>query len=352
MDHFELLDATLRGAATPRPPVSLWRHWPVADQTPRGLAGAMVAWQAAYDFDLLKFMPSGTYGVEDWGVRTVYEPTVWGNRTIAEYAIVRAGDWRRLRPLDASAGVLGMQHEALRLAAQALDGSVPILQTVFSPLTTALKLAGDALWSHLAQDPEAVLEGLEAITQTTIAFSRMALEAGAHGLFFANQSANLELLCDADFERFTARFDTRVLDAVSPLARYVMVHLHGNDVRFESVARRYACNMISWHDRHTRPSLAEARGLTDKLLVGGLEWSESMARCAPAHLQSLIDDAWRQSGGRGWMLAPGCVCPVSITDAQVRCVIQHLRQDAAALAVSWPDGGAVLPRRTSSTAYS
>lgn len=325
MNHFDLLDATLLGVPTPHPPVSLWRHWPVADQVPQGLAAAMVAWQLAHDFDFIKFMPSGTYSVEDWGVRTVYEPAAFGNRTVMRYAISQPGDWRALRPLDVSAGIMGMQNEALSLAARILDNQVPILQTAFSPLTTALKLAGDVLWEHLAQDPDAVLQGLATITETTIAFCRQAFAAGAHGIFLANQGASTALLNDADFERFNVQFDTQVLDAIAPQARYSMVHLHGNDVRFAQVVSRYACNMISWHDRHTYPSISQARSLTDKVLVGGLEWSEMLSECTMTQLDDVIEDGRRQSGGRRWVLAPGCVCPISIPDTHVRHIVRRLR---------------------------
>ena len=34
MNHWERLQAAIRGEAVDRPPISLWRHWPQIDQDP------------------------------------------------------------------------------------------------------------------------------------------------------------------------------------------------------------------------------------------------------------------------------------------------------------------------------
>ena len=320
-----LLDATLAGQRTPCPPVSLWRHFPELDQDPRSLAAATVAWQRAHDFDFVKFMPSGTYGVEDWGVRTAYRGAPYGNRVSLGPAFETARGWADLPRLDPCRGVLGQQNDALHLTSLELGGSVPILQTLFSPMTTALKLVGDALWAHLRQDPQAVLAGLDMITEVTIAFARQALAAGAQGFFFASQTANRAQLEDADYLLFCEAHDLRVLQAVASQARYVVVHLHGEDVRFERAAHALPCNLISWHDRHTRPSLAEAREITDKTLVCGLEWTEGLGQRRHDELAAQIDDAVAASGGLRWVLAPGCVCPVDMPLQASQFIVEHVR---------------------------
>ena len=70
MDHWQRLEAAILGKQTDRVPVAMWRHYPDEDLDPDKLTAYMLAWQEKWDFDLLKFMPSGTYGVEDWQVGT------------------------------------------------------------------------------------------------------------------------------------------------------------------------------------------------------------------------------------------------------------------------------------------
>ena len=68
MTRRERLEATIRGEAVDRPAVALWRHFPGDDQRAGDLARAHLAFQARYDFDLMKVSPSSSYCLEDGGV--------------------------------------------------------------------------------------------------------------------------------------------------------------------------------------------------------------------------------------------------------------------------------------------
>lgn len=60
MDKRERLQRTIAGEPVDRPPVALWRHWPVDDQTPEGLAEATVHFQREWDWDFVKVTPSSS----------------------------------------------------------------------------------------------------------------------------------------------------------------------------------------------------------------------------------------------------------------------------------------------------
>src|SRR3990170_6368271 len=126
MDHWDRVNAAIAGGKADRVPVALWRHFPVDDQDPGILAARTLEWQKKWDFDLVKFMPSGTYSVEDWGAKSVFEGAANGARAISDPGVRRAGDWRALPRLDPRNGVLGAQNDALARAAKELRGSVPI----------------------------------------------------------------------------------------------------------------------------------------------------------------------------------------------------------------------------------
>ena len=74
MDHWERLERVIAGEEVGCLPVSFWQHFPTHDQEASALAAATVAWQRRFDLDFVKFMPSGTYGVEDWGWRPSLRP--------------------------------------------------------------------------------------------------------------------------------------------------------------------------------------------------------------------------------------------------------------------------------------
>lgn len=325
MDHWTRIEAAIAGQPADRVPVALWRHFPADDQDPAKLAARTLEWQRAWDFDLVKFMPSGTYSVEDWGAKSVFEGAANGARAIREPGVKRAGEWRRLPRLDPHKGVLGAQNRALARAAAELRGAVPILQTVFSPLTTARKLAGEALLAQLRGDPDALEAGLRIITDTTIEFALAALGAGAHGLFFATQLATTDTLSVAEYQRFGVRFDREVLAAVNGKAKINMLHIHGENVMFDLLSA-YPVEMINWHDRLTAPTLKEGMGRFKGAVVGGVEERELLASGSVQALRAQVRDAIAQTDGRRLVVGPGCVAAIAAPEQNIRAVIEEARQ--------------------------
>lgn len=329
MNHWERVRAALKGEEVDRVPVSLWRHWPVEDETAQGLANAMVRWQRQYDFDLVKFMPTGMYGVHDWGTQTVYNPGFRGNRIATKPGLTQAEEWPKLATLDPYKGALGQEVEAIRLAAEELKGSVPILQTIFSPLTTAIKLAGDRVHGDMRLRPDLLKQGLEIIADVTIRFAQACLQAGAHGVFFATQGASYRLFSEAEYSEFGATYDIKVLNAIRSDETVNMLHVHGFDIMFD-LAASYPVEMINWHDRLTWPSLKEAQSRFDGLLVGGIDDQVTIAEGPIDQIRWQARDAVEQTGGRRILVGPGCVIPTNTPDAHIRAVIETVQEMATA----------------------
>jgi uroporphyrinogen decarboxylase len=317
MTHWERLRAALKGEETDRVPIALWRHWPPDDETPQGLAAVTLLWQKTYDFDLVKLTPTGTYGIEDWGGRTTYRSADHGMRTVIQTGVTSADQWPRLEQLDVTKGYLGNQVAAVRLAAEGLKGSVPMLQTVFSPLTTARKLAGDRLFTDLRVRPELLKQGLQIVAETHARFAQESIRAGADGIFFATQCDSYRLLSEAEYREFGEVYDRIILDAVRPEAEIIMIHAHGEDIMFDLLAD-WPADAINWHDRITWPSLREARERFSGMLVGGIdEWHTLLNGPADA-IQEEIRDAIAQTEGRRLMIGPGCVLPINTSPLHIR----------------------------------
>jgi uroporphyrinogen decarboxylase len=325
MDHWARIEAAIAGRPVERTPVALWRHFPHDDQDPGKLAARTLEWQRAWNFDLVKFMPSGTYSVEDWGAKSAYDGAPNGARVITEPGVGSSAEWRRLRPLDPAKGVLGEQNAALARAARELGGSVPILQTVFSPLTTARKLRGEALLEDLRSDPQSLEAGLRVITDVTIGFSLAALAAGAHGLFFATQLATTDVLRVEEYRGFGSRFDLEVLSEIKAKSRLNMLHVHGENIMFDLLAS-YPVDMVNWHDRLTAPSLAQGLTKMKGAAVGGVEERNLLVSGSVEDVRSQVRDAIAQTGGRRLVVGPGCVAAIAAPERNIRAVVEEARK--------------------------
>ena len=186
--HRQRLEHCLRGELPDRTPIALWRHFPVDDQTPDGLAYAILDFQRLYDFDLVKVTPSSSYCIKDWGVEDEWRGNPEGTRQYISRVITSPEDWIRLNVLDPYKGALGDQLSCLKIINNELGPDVPVIQTIFSPLSQAKNLiGGEKLLVHLRQYPEAVIAGLKTITETTCRFIEAANNTGIAGIFYAVQ---------------------------------------------------------------------------------------------------------------------------------------------------------------------
>ena len=325
MNHWQRIEAAIRGEPTDRPPVALWRHFPDDDRHVDKLVSHTLAWQRKWQLDLVKFMPAGTYSVEDWGAVSAYRGSLIGTREVVQPAVSRTEDWLRIEPLDVRRGCYGQQNEALGAAAKELKGEVPLLQTVFSPLTTARKMSTDRLFADLRCAPDLLEQALGVITDVTIRFALEALAQGAHGIFFATQVASHRLLTVQEYERFGRRFDLQVFEALKGKARLNMLHAHGDDIMFDLLSG-YPAEMFNWHDRLTKPTLAQAADHFPGLLVGGINEHVTLQRGSEDEVERQVHEALEQTGGRRLMLAPGCVLPITAPEANVRAVLRAARQ--------------------------
>ncbi|HVC32505.1 MAG TPA: uroporphyrinogen decarboxylase family protein [Chloroflexota bacterium] len=306
----ERLQATIRGESTNRPAWSLWRHFYATEATPEGLAESMLGFQNAYQFDFMKVNPRASYHVEDWGVAIRYSGDPHRGPSIVEVPVKSAADWRKIEPLPADQGVLGDHLKALRLIRDGLHGRIPFIMTVFNPLS----LAGDlvqsdrALIDHLREAPDLVHQGLAAITETYVNYTRAILELGASGLFFATTSwASRDALTVEQYRTFGRPYDLKVLDAAKS-AEFNLLHVCGdNDMLFDLAD--YPVHAVNWASTSpSNPSIAAAAARLKPALVAGISREALTAETAD---QALVEArrAREESGGKHWALGPVCSIP-------------------------------------------
>jgi uroporphyrinogen decarboxylase len=291
-----------------RTPVALWRHFPVDDQTPGGLAAAALDFQQTFDFDLVKYTPASSFCLKDWGSRDEWRGAPEGTRDYTHQVIQTPDDWVKLDVLDPNKGHLGAQLESMRMLVNALGSGTPVIQTIFNPLSQAKNLVGkEKLEVHLRKYPEALLAGLKIITETTRRFVEAAIDTGIAGVFFAVQHGQYSLLSEAEYGRFGRVFDLQVLQPVKDLWLN-MLHIHGVDIMFDSFLD-YPVQIINWHDRETSPSLDKARSQYGGVLCGGLRRQETIVLGTPQDVIIEAKDAISQTDGLRFILGTGCVTP-------------------------------------------
>jgi uroporphyrinogen decarboxylase len=310
LTHRERLEVCLSGNTPDRIPVALWRHSPVDDQTPDGLAASTLHFQNTYDFDLVKITPASSFSVKDWGVIDEWRGATEGTRDYIHTVINFPEDWERLPVIDPGKQHLAAMLTCLDLLAKELGADTPILQTVFNPLSVAKHLAGNAkLLVHMRQYPEAVHAGLKTITESIRLFVEVAAKRGIAGIFYAVQHAQFGLLSESEYQIFGRDYDLQTLEPAQDLWLN-MLHMHGSDIMFDLLAG-YPVQIINWHDRETPPSLSEGQSRFPGVICGGLERVQTMVLGTPETVELQASQAIDVSGGRRFILGTGCVLPIT-----------------------------------------
>ncbi|MGD8564174.1 MAG: uroporphyrinogen decarboxylase family protein [Desulfarculaceae bacterium] len=306
MSKSERVRAALSIEEPDRIPISIWLHYPHKDQDPRGLAEYQVEAMRQFDYDFIKLMPFGLYTVQDWGCQikifcTPHEPAV-----VEKYGVQCLEDWESLEELSADYGTWGKQLQLARHVGKLLQGEAPFIQTIFSPLTTARKLAGDRIFKDLKEATDILHQALGVITATTINFVKANIEAGVSGFFFATQCACTDLMTSEEHNEFGKKYDLEVFDSFVDATFFNVLHLHGDNVMFQDLLD-YPANCLNWHDRWVQPSLGQARKMTAKCLMGGINEKEVLAKETPQIISRHVEEAVRDAGKKGLILGPGCV---------------------------------------------
>lgn len=316
ISHRQRLESCLSGEKPDRTPVALWRHFPVDDQTPEGLAEATLNFQQAYDFDLVKVTPASSFCLKDWGIADIWRGATEGTRDYTTRRIENPEDWLRLELLDPYHGSLSDQLTCLDLITGALGVDIPVIQTIFNPLSQAKNLVGgNLLLTHLRKYPDALHAGLKVITESTLAFMDAAKKTGIAGIFYALQHANYGLLNEQEYREFGRAYDLPILEAVQDLWLNIL-HLHGNEVMFDLVAD-YPVQVINWHDRDTEPRLREAKKRFSGTLCGGLQREATMVLGTPERVTAEAKDAILATQGERFILGTGCVMPTIAPRANI-----------------------------------
>jgi uroporphyrinogen decarboxylase len=307
--------AALRGEPVDRVPLAFWMHHFAAENAVEPFVAETLRLDREFGWDYLKPQSRAQCFAEAWGLR--YRPS--GERAVpytrTHAPCAGAADLRRLQPADPAAGALGEQLVALRRI-RAGVGDTPILWTLFSPLMVVPYLLEGGLEQTLAiarEEPAALEAALAAVAPTLAGYARLAVAAGADGLFYATNVARRDLLSPAECRRLQRPWDRQVLDAVAS-APFNVLHVCGAGVLFDEFLD-YPVQATSWALAEGNPSLAEGRRRSGRAVMGGLPAKPVLATLSPEAVAERARAAVQETGGRALLLGPGCSIDPDTPDA-------------------------------------
>jgi uroporphyrinogen decarboxylase len=312
VDSRERVEAALAGRKPDRPPIGAWGHTYREEWSPEALARITVERTRRFAWDYVKFQPRASCFAEAFG--NEYRPSnhPFQSGPLVRAAVESVSDWERLRLVNQKA--LDDQVESIGIVCRELGDRVPVLQTVFSPISVAAYLVGKdkrLVVRQLRRQPEVVLPALERIGDVLVDFSQRSVAAGAAGLFYAISGfASRGSMPQDVYENLLLPLDQRIVDAFPAAAWFNVLHVCGSRIYLD-LARRLPVHAVSWASHQAgNPSLAEGQALLEgKAVMGGVAQRTTLLRGPASAIRKEIAEAERETGGKGLILAPGCSVP-------------------------------------------
>jgi len=317
MTKIERMNAAVKGEATDKVPISFWRHFFLQERDATMLADALLAFQREYQWDFMKVNPRASYHVEDWGNRYAYTDDPHTSPTLVSHVVHSREDWARIGVLDIwRSEALKQQLLLLELIKEGLqDENVYFLQTIFSPLSIAFRLAGhsgERLIHAMQNEAKELHAALEAITETYTEYAEACLQVGASGIFFATTKlSSADMVTEEQYEQFGTPYDLRVLDAIQGRPGFNLLHMCGDRIFFDRL-QRYPVDGLSWDATLPgNPTLKDGKEKSGKMVVGGISQTATLATGTPEQVAGEVARGIEQTGGRGYVIAPGCTYPTT-----------------------------------------
>ncbi|MFW9880371.1 MAG: uroporphyrinogen decarboxylase family protein [Candidatus Thorarchaeota archaeon] len=322
MDKYHLIREAFKGKPTEKVPYAIWKHFPEFDKSPEGLLKAQMDFQNKFDSDIMKISISGRAFASDFGAKLGgYDPDS-GSRICVKYPIEKIEDWGKIKNIDIESGEFGKQIKAIKLINQHVDGKVPTMMTVFSPLMVASQIDPNII-QHYRKDPQLIGEYLKTIISTMTDFTKASLEAGANGIFLATQHFNNRL---TNKERLELEFNPMrsLIKKTLKKNNFLVLHLHGDNPDYE-LATNLSIDAINWHDQQTTPTISEARQIFKGGLLGGLNAESWKDISDPSEVSPMISLVYKNFKASGLVMAPGCVIPQFVSDRIIEAAVKTIQ---------------------------
>ncbi|MDR1710311.1 MAG: hypothetical protein LBR58_00380 [Propionibacteriaceae bacterium] len=336
-------EALLSGELADRPIAAAWGHFIPAETDPAELAAAHTAFANDYDWDWVKINPRNSYYAEAFGNTYDYN-NYRGAQPAQVYGVINTIEdvWKIDRDQADGAQSLVDQVTLTRLLRGTLPDT-PIVQTVFSPLTVLLTLAGQprhvggnihgshssATLSRLVSaQPAGLHNALDEIAHALADYISQLAAVGADGIYYAlTSTAHDEIAPQPVFEEFSAPRDRKLIDVARSLGLKVILHTCGP----RSYPERfygYGAHAVSWD--HFAPANRSLDPADPIVPVGGVA-REDIARQDAGAVRDQALQVLAQFAGRPLLLSPTCGVSTAAGNAALHTLRESVEEARSGL---------------------
>jgi uroporphyrinogen decarboxylase len=215
--------------------------------------------------------------------------------------------------------------------AQAADGEILVLMTLYSPFMCAGQIAGDEILNlHINEHPEKVKIGMDTITESMLTFTRGCVEAGIDGFYHSTQGAEKHRFGGSPrFDQCIRPFDLKLMEEINEISTFNILHIcdyHGgyDDL---SLFLNYPGDIVncSLEIGNKRLTGHEISNMFGKPFMGGMDRHGIIAAGDEAEIRESVKKLIKTSP-KNFILGADCTLPGNIDWKNIKAAIDTAHQ--------------------------
>lgn len=236
-------------------------------------------------------------------------------------------DWAKIPVYDKS--FFEPQLAVIEALSKELKKEALILPTVYSPLSLAGQAVGEAVLSHIKEDPDAVEKGFSNLTDSILNFIDEAIKRGADGFYLSSQGGDSKRFGDSPiFDKLIAPYDKKIAQEASDKTLLNIVHICDyGDATYDNVDQ-----FVSYPGSIINPPIHKTDGTTIKIkdvqnafkrpVLGGLDRLGVIANGTPEQAKAEVDKVLSEASPN-FILGADCTVPSETPWQNLRAVIDY-----------------------------
>ena len=299
------MEALLAGGKPDRPPFTVWHHFRLEKFPAEKLAQAALDFFRKNDLDLLKVMSDFPY------------PT-----PIPGKKIESVKEWTELKVLESP---YPEQIKALQIIHRELDQEVYFIETIFQPWRVAEKISSkESVRRLLKENPLVLKEALLKIAGSLSNHAKLALRAGAAGIFLAVTAADEEVMSAEEFRKIVRESDLRILKSIAKRAKFNVLHIHGSHPYWDELLN-YPVPIVNYSMRETGIGMEKIAARFKGILMGGID-EIGVAKANLSAIKREVSGACQRIPAQRLILSPGCSVPDDISGSALKLVTETVQK--------------------------
>jgi uroporphyrinogen decarboxylase len=164
------------------------------------------------------------------------------------------------------------------------------------------------------------------VTRTYERYVAEVLAQGADGIFLATVDwASKDLLSADEYREWARPYDLRILAAAKGVPFNVVHVCKRRNLLFEFAD--YPVHAFSWAATDPlNPTLGDALARLPGALMGGISHEDSLLERTPHTALQELRQGLAMTGGRRWLVAPGCSIPPATPAANLKAVREAVEE--------------------------